>query len=123
MSLRSNVAWRSDFQLSDCSASSMDPNSWRMRVCSARRILHADSADSMIASSTRHALAIVRGIVRPIVEHLRRPADVHKALFVAALVASRYNPVIKAFFQRLLAAGPARDPLRYGIGTLVKLSA
>ena len=33
-----------------------------------------------------------------------RPA-VRKVLFMAALVASRYNPVIKAFYQRLLAAG------------------
>ena len=30
---------------------------------------------------------------------------VRKVLFMAALVASRYNPVIKAFYQRLLAAG------------------
>ena len=33
-----------------------------------------------------------------------RPS-VRKVLFMAALVASRYNPVIKAFYQRLLAAG------------------
>ena len=33
-----------------------------------------------------------------------RPA-VRKVLFMAALVASRYNPVIQAFYQRLLAAG------------------
>jgi len=33
-----------------------------------------------------------------------RPA-VRKVLFMAALVASRYNPVIKAFYQRLQAAG------------------
>jgi transposase len=33
-----------------------------------------------------------------------RPA-VRKVLFMAALVASRHNPVIKAFYQRLLAAG------------------
>jgi transposase len=33
-----------------------------------------------------------------------RPA-VRKVLFMAALVASRYNPVIKTFYQRLLAAG------------------
>jgi transposase len=31
--------------------------------------------------------------------------NVRKVLFMAALVASRYNPVIKAFYQRLLAAG------------------
>ena len=31
--------------------------------------------------------------------------NVRKVLFIAALVASRYNPVIKAFYQRLLAAG------------------
>jgi transposase len=31
--------------------------------------------------------------------------QVRKVLFMAALVASRYNPVIKAFYQRLLAAG------------------
>jgi transposase len=30
---------------------------------------------------------------------------VRKVLFMAALVASRYNPVIKTFYQRLLAAG------------------
>jgi len=33
-----------------------------------------------------------------------RPS-VRKGLFMAALVASRYNPVIKAFYQRLVAAG------------------
>jgi transposase len=33
-----------------------------------------------------------------------RPS-VRKVLFMAALVASRYNPVIKVFYQRLLAAG------------------
>jgi transposase len=33
-----------------------------------------------------------------------RPA-VRKVLFMAALVASRHNPVIKAFYERLLAAG------------------
>ena len=31
--------------------------------------------------------------------------QVRKVLFMAALVASRYNPVIKACYQRLLAAG------------------
>jgi transposase len=31
--------------------------------------------------------------------------DVRRVLFIAALVASRHNPVIKAFYQRLLAAG------------------
>ena len=31
--------------------------------------------------------------------------DVRRVLFMAALVASRHNPVIKAFYQRLLAAG------------------
>lgn len=31
--------------------------------------------------------------------------QVRKVLFMAALVASRHNPVIKAFYQRLLAAG------------------
>jgi transposase len=31
--------------------------------------------------------------------------NVRKVLFMAALVASRHNPVIKAFYQRLLAAG------------------
>ena len=29
-------------------------------------------------------------------------------LYMAALVASRHNPVIRAFYQRLLAAGKAR---------------
>ena len=33
-----------------------------------------------------------------------RPS-VRKVLYMAALVASRHNPVIKAFYQRLLAAG------------------
>jgi transposase len=32
-------------------------------------------------------------------------ADVRRVLYVAALVATRFNPVIKAFYQRLLAAG------------------
>jgi len=32
-------------------------------------------------------------------------ADVRRALYMAALSASRYNPVIKAFYQRLKAAG------------------
>jgi transposase len=31
--------------------------------------------------------------------------DVRRVLFMAALTATRYNPVIKAFYQRLLAAG------------------
>jgi transposase len=31
--------------------------------------------------------------------------DVRRVLFMAALVASRHNPVIKVFYQRLLAAG------------------
>jgi transposase len=31
--------------------------------------------------------------------------QVRKVLSMAALLASRYNPVIKAFYQRLLAAG------------------
>ena len=31
--------------------------------------------------------------------------DVRRVLFMAALVASRHNPVIRAFYQRLLAAG------------------
>ena len=31
--------------------------------------------------------------------------DVRKVLFMAALTAARYNPVLKAFYQRLLAAG------------------
>lgn len=31
--------------------------------------------------------------------------DVRRVLFMAALVATRFNPVIKAFYQRLLAAG------------------
>ena len=31
--------------------------------------------------------------------------QVRKVLFMAAMVASRYNPVIKAFYQRLVAAG------------------
>lgn len=31
--------------------------------------------------------------------------DVRRVLFMAALVASRHNPVIKAFYQRLLASG------------------
>ncbi len=32
-------------------------------------------------------------------------ADVRTALYLAALVASRFNPVIRAFYQRLVAAG------------------
>lgn len=35
-------------------------------------------------------------------------APVRTALYMAALVASRYNPVIKAFYQRLLANGKAK---------------
>ena len=35
-------------------------------------------------------------------------ATVRTALYMAALVASRYNPVIKAFYQRLLAKGKAK---------------
>jgi transposase len=31
--------------------------------------------------------------------------DVRKVLFMAALTAARYNPALKAFYQRLLAAG------------------
>lgn len=31
--------------------------------------------------------------------------EVRRVLFMAALVASRFNPTIKAFYQRLLAAG------------------
>lgn len=31
--------------------------------------------------------------------------DVRKVLYMAALTASRYNPIIKAFYQRLVAAG------------------
>jgi transposase len=34
-------------------------------------------------------------------------AEVRSALYMAALVASRFNPVIRAFYQRLLAAGKA----------------
>jgi transposase len=32
-------------------------------------------------------------------------ASVRKALFMGAMVAARYNPVLKAFYERLLAAG------------------
>jgi transposase len=35
-------------------------------------------------------------------------AHVRSALYMAALVASRYNPVIRALYQRLLAAGKAK---------------
>jgi transposase len=35
-------------------------------------------------------------------------AHVRTALYMAALVASRFNPVIRAFYQRLLAAGKAK---------------
>jgi transposase len=35
-------------------------------------------------------------------------ARVRAALYMAALVASRHNPVLKAFYQRLLAAGKAK---------------
>lgn len=35
-------------------------------------------------------------------------ADVRRVLYVAALVATRFNPVIKAFYTRLLAAGKAK---------------
>jgi transposase len=31
--------------------------------------------------------------------------DIRQALYMAALVASRYNPVLKEFYQRLLAKG------------------
>jgi len=32
-------------------------------------------------------------------------AAVRRALYMAALVASRHNPLLKAFYQRLIAAG------------------
>ena len=32
-------------------------------------------------------------------------ASVRKALFMGAMVAKRFNPVLKAFFDRLVAAG------------------
>ena len=35
-------------------------------------------------------------------------APVRSALYMATLTATRYNPVIKAFYQRLLAAGKPR---------------
>ena len=35
-------------------------------------------------------------------------ARVRAVLYMAALTATRYNPVIKAFYQRLLAAGKAK---------------
>ena len=35
-------------------------------------------------------------------------APVRAVLYMAALVATRYNPVIKAFYQRLLAKGKAK---------------
>ena len=35
-------------------------------------------------------------------------ARVRAALYMEALVATRYNPVIKVFYQRLLAAGKAK---------------
>jgi transposase len=35
-------------------------------------------------------------------------AVVRRALYMAALVASRHNPVIRAFYQRLVAVGKAR---------------
>lgn len=37
---------------------------------------------------------------------------VRKVLYMAALVASRYNPVIKVFYQRLLAENPRSSPSR-----------
>ena len=37
--------------------------------------------------------------------HRRRRASVRKALFMGAMVARRHNPVLKAFFERLIAAG------------------
>ena len=35
-------------------------------------------------------------------------ASVRAVLYMAALVATRYNPVIKVFYQRLLAKGKAK---------------
>lgn len=40
--------------------------------------------------------------------HRRRRAKVHAVLFMAALVASRHNPVLKAFRVRLVAFGKPR---------------
>ena len=37
--------------------------------------------------------------------HRRRPSDVRAALFMGALVASRHNPVLKAFRDKLVARG------------------
>jgi transposase len=34
---------------------------------------------------------------------------VRAALYMAALVATRFNPVIKGFYQRLLAVGKAKE--------------
>ena len=36
---------------------------------------------------------------------------VRTVLYMAALVASRYNPMLRAFYQRLLAAGSPRSLL------------
>ena len=41
--------------------------------------------------------------------------NVRKVLFMAALVASRHNPVIKAFYQRLLAAGKPKKLALVGL--------
>ncbi|THI85199.1 MAG: IS110 family transposase, partial [Nitrospira sp. CG24A] len=35
-------------------------------------------------------------------------AQVRAALYMAAIVAARFNPVIRAFYQRLCAAGKAK---------------
>ncbi len=40
--------------------------------------------------------------------HLRRPLPVRSFLYMAALVASRHNPVLRPLHQRLVAAGKAK---------------
>lgn len=48
--------------------------------------------------------------------------DVRRVLFMAALVASRHNPAIKAFYQRLLAAGkPKKVTLIAGMRRLLTI--
>ena len=54
-----------------------------------------------------------RGAVRPRQRrHARAPDDLgrprRRALHMATLVASRHNPVIRCFYQRLLASGKAK---------------
>ena len=37
--------------------------------------------------------------------HRRRPKTVRNALFMAAMVAARHNPILKSFRDKLVAAG------------------